>query len=107
MVDQEFFTLAEEALKILTEKSQGNFTSPIFIVIEDENCDPQTLQYALGKGAIGYESSSKLATLTLLGNHRRTSGTALPSVILREQRLVRRVWCFTIEGRTSCALSNG
>lgn len=58
IVDQEFFTLAEEALKIIKEKkkkSKGNFTSPIFIVITDENCDPKTLQYALGKGAIEYE----------------------------------------------------
>ncbi|CAI9765828.1 unnamed protein product [Fraxinus pennsylvanica] len=55
MVDQEFFTLAEEALKILAGEGKGNFTSPIIIVIADENCDPKTLQYALGKGAIEYE----------------------------------------------------
>ncbi|KAL2464213.1 Acetate/butyrate--CoA ligase AAE7 [Forsythia ovata] len=55
MVDQEFFTLAEEAVKILAEKSKGNFLSPLFIVIADENCDPKTLQYALERGAIEYE----------------------------------------------------
>ncbi|KAL2534668.1 Acetate/butyrate--CoA ligase AAE7 [Abeliophyllum distichum] len=55
MVDQEFFTLAEEAVKILAEKSKGNFMSPLFIVIADENCDPKTLQYALRRGAIEYE----------------------------------------------------
>ncbi|XP_074296704.1 acetate--CoA ligase CCL3-like [Silene latifolia] len=55
MVDQEFFTLAEEALKILAEKSKGNFKQPILIVIPDEACDPKGLQYALSKGAIDYE----------------------------------------------------
>ncbi|CAO2832136.1 unnamed protein product [Amaranthus hypochondriacus] len=53
MVDQEFFTLAEEALKILSDK--GNFKPPILIVIGDETCDPKTLHYALSKGAIEYE----------------------------------------------------
>ncbi|XP_057541525.1 acetate--CoA ligase CCL3 [Amaranthus tricolor] len=53
MVDQEFFTLAEEALKILSDK--GNFKPPILIIIGDESCDPKTLHYALSKGAIEYE----------------------------------------------------
>lgn len=55
MVDQEFFHLAEEALKIVEEKSKGNYKPPILIVIADETCDPKSLQYALGKGAIEYE----------------------------------------------------
>ncbi|XP_010053081.2 acetate/butyrate--CoA ligase AAE7, peroxisomal [Eucalyptus grandis] len=55
MVDQEFFPLAEEALKILAEKSDKNYKPPLLIVIADENCDPRTLKYALGKGAIEYE----------------------------------------------------
>ncbi|XP_044500411.1 acetate--CoA ligase CCL3 isoform X1 [Mangifera indica] len=55
MVDQEFFSLAEEALKILEEKSKGNYKPPILIVIGDESCDPKVLEYALGKGAIEYE----------------------------------------------------
>lgn len=55
MVDQEFFPLAEEALKIMSEKSKGNFKYPLLIVIADESCDPKQLHYALGKGAIEYE----------------------------------------------------
>ncbi|KAL2459309.1 Acetate/butyrate--CoA ligase AAE7 [Forsythia ovata] len=55
MVDQEFFILAEEALKILAEKNKGNFTPPLLVVIADENCDSKALQYALGRGAIEYE----------------------------------------------------
>lgn len=56
IVDQEFFTLAEEALKILAEKSEGNFKQPILIVIGDVTCDPKGLHYALSKGAIEYET---------------------------------------------------
>ncbi|KAF9607261.1 hypothetical protein IFM89_033468 [Coptis chinensis] len=55
MVDQEFFSLAEEALQIWEEKSKHNFKPPILIVIGDESCDPSALQNALGKGAIEYE----------------------------------------------------
>ncbi|KAI4344811.1 hypothetical protein L6164_011999 [Bauhinia variegata] len=54
MVDQEFFKLAEEALKIWSEKRKS-FKPPILIVIGDENCDPKGLKYALSKGAIEYE----------------------------------------------------
>lgn len=54
IVDQEFFSLAEEALKILSEKSKS-FKPPILIVIGDENCDPKALRDALDKGAIEYE----------------------------------------------------
>ncbi|PIN05350.1 Acyl-CoA synthetase [Handroanthus impetiginosus] len=55
MVDQEFYTLAEEALKIIVDKSKGKSTPPTLIVIPDENCDPKSLQYALEQGAIEYE----------------------------------------------------
>ncbi|KAI3469310.1 hypothetical protein Pfo_025973 [Paulownia fortunei] len=55
MVDQEFYTLAEEALKIMADTSKGKFKPPILIVIADENCDPKSLQYALGRGAVEYE----------------------------------------------------
>lgn len=55
MVDQEFFSLAEEAFKIMEEKSRGNYKAPLLIVIGDESCDPNGLRYALGKGAIEYE----------------------------------------------------
>ncbi|KAI5650895.1 hypothetical protein M9H77_36900 [Catharanthus roseus] len=59
MVDQEFFTLAEEALKLLSEKSKGKFKHPLLIVIADESCDPKSLQHALRKGAIEYEEFLK------------------------------------------------
>ncbi|XP_059298498.1 acetate--CoA ligase CCL3-like isoform X1 [Lycium ferocissimum] len=55
MVDQEFFPLAEEALKILENKSKGKSKRPIVIVIADKNCDPVPFQYALEKGAVDYE----------------------------------------------------
>ncbi|GLT45758.1 hypothetical protein SLA2020_195670 [Shorea laevis] len=55
IVDQEFFTLAEEALKIVEEKSKGKFKPPLLIVVADESCDPKSLRYALSKGAIEYE----------------------------------------------------
>ncbi|MED6130351.1 Acetate/butyrate--CoA ligase aae7, peroxisomal [Stylosanthes scabra] len=54
IVDQDFFTLAEEALKICSEKTKG-FKPPLLVVIGDENCDPKQLRYAVGKGAIEYE----------------------------------------------------
>uniref|UniRef100_A0A0D9Z655 4-coumarate--CoA ligase n=1 Tax=Oryza glumipatula TaxID=40148 RepID=A0A0D9Z655_9ORYZ len=59
MVDQEFFTLAEESLKILAEKKKWSFRPPILIVIGDPTCDPKPLQYALGRGAIEYEEFLK------------------------------------------------
>ncbi|XP_023528985.1 acetate/butyrate--CoA ligase AAE7, peroxisomal-like isoform X1 [Cucurbita pepo subsp. pepo] len=55
MVDQEFFPLAEEALKILAQKGHGHYKPPLLIVIGDESCDPEALKYALSKGAIEYE----------------------------------------------------
>ncbi|KAG6582182.1 Acetate/butyrate--CoA ligase AAE7, peroxisomal, partial [Cucurbita argyrosperma subsp. sororia] len=55
MVDQEFFPLAEEALKILAQNGHGHYKPPLLIVIGDESCDPEALKYALSKGAIEYE----------------------------------------------------
>ncbi|MBA0855159.1 hypothetical protein Goshw_009996 [Gossypium schwendimanii] len=55
IVDQEFFTLAEDSLKIMKEKSQGHFNPPLLVVVADEACDPEALRYALGQGAIEYE----------------------------------------------------
>ncbi|KAI3866100.1 hypothetical protein MKW92_002097 [Papaver armeniacum] len=55
MVDQEFFSLAEEALKILASDVKGTFKPPVLIVIGDENCDPGQFKDALDKGAIDYE----------------------------------------------------
>ncbi|GAA0157097.1 ligase [Lithospermum erythrorhizon] len=54
MVDQEFISLAEDALKVLAEKSGGKY-KPILIVIADESCDLKDLQYALNRGYIEYE----------------------------------------------------
>ena len=54
MVDQEFFTLVEEALKI-QEGNEKNFKPPLLVVIGDKSCDPKSLKYALGRGAIEYE----------------------------------------------------
>nr|XP_010938304.1 acetate/butyrate--CoA ligase AAE7, peroxisomal [Elaeis guineensis] len=55
MVDQEFFPLAEESLKIVANKKKGAFKPPLLIVVRDETCDPKSLQNALRKGAIEYE----------------------------------------------------
>ncbi|CAN0855524.1 Acetate--CoA ligase CCL3 [Linum grandiflorum] len=53
MVDQEFFRLAEDALKILNESKKDY--RPILIVIGDPSCETKWLEYALGKGAVEYE----------------------------------------------------
>ncbi|KAG1371334.1 acetate/butyrate--CoA ligase AAE7, peroxisomal [Cocos nucifera] len=55
MVDQEFFSLAEESLKIVANKKKGAFKPPFLIVVRDETCDPKSLQNALRKGAIEYD----------------------------------------------------
>lgn len=55
IVDQEFYTLAEEALSIMKNQSNDNFKLPIMIVVADKKCDPKALQHALRKGAIEYE----------------------------------------------------
>ncbi|KAK8661810.1 hypothetical protein V6N13_091404 [Hibiscus sabdariffa] len=55
IVDLEFFNLAENALKITKEKSQGDFKPPLVVVVADESCDSKTLSYALGQGAVEYE----------------------------------------------------
>ncbi|KAJ4723210.1 CoA ligase [Melia azedarach] len=55
IVDQEYFTLAEEALKIMEQSSKGIFKPPVLIVIGDESCNRKPLEYALGRGAIEYE----------------------------------------------------
>ncbi|MBA0683778.1 hypothetical protein Goari_025408 [Gossypium aridum] len=39
----------------MKEKSQGNFRPPLLVVVAEESCDPKTLRYALGQGAIEYE----------------------------------------------------
>ncbi|CAN1281417.1 Acetate--CoA ligase CCL3 [Linum perenne] len=53
IVDQEFFRLVEEALKILNETKKD--FKPILIVIGDPSCEPKSLEYALGRGAVEYE----------------------------------------------------
>ncbi|KAI9084258.1 hypothetical protein K1719_033765 [Acacia pycnantha] len=59
MVDQEFFHLAEEALRIWSEKNRDDnksFRRPLLIVIADgENRDPKEVRDAVERGAIEYE----------------------------------------------------
>lgn len=55
MVDQEFFSLAEESLQIISSKKKNSFKPPLLIVVGDQTCDPKSLHYALSKGAIEYE----------------------------------------------------
>ncbi|XP_058083176.1 acetate--CoA ligase CCL3 [Magnolia sinica] len=55
IVDQDFFQLAEEALKIIADKKKSDYKPPFLVVIGDESCNPSTLRYALQKGAIEYE----------------------------------------------------
>ncbi|KAI0529434.1 hypothetical protein KFK09_001983 [Dendrobium nobile] len=56
MADQEYFSLAEEALKIIADKhKKDTFRRPLMVVIGDENCDPNSLHVALRNGAVEYE----------------------------------------------------
>ncbi|BAA94975.1 AMP-binding protein [Arabidopsis thaliana] len=55
MVDQEFFTLAEDSLRLMEEKAGSSFKRPLLIVIGDHTCAPESLNRALSKGAIEYE----------------------------------------------------
>ncbi|XP_028756694.1 acetate/butyrate--CoA ligase AAE7, peroxisomal [Neltuma alba] len=56
MADQEFFPLAEEALRIWSQKDKSSFKPPLLIVIgDDEHRDPKELRSAVEKGAIEYE----------------------------------------------------
>ncbi|KAH6785922.1 hypothetical protein C2S51_038377 [Perilla frutescens var. frutescens] len=56
MVDQEFYTLAEEALTIVADKNKDKFKPPTLVVIADANCDRKSLDHALQRGAIEYET---------------------------------------------------
>lgn len=55
MVYQEFFSLAEDSLRIIADQKKGAFKQPLVIVIGDQTCDSAALQNALRKGAIEYE----------------------------------------------------
>ncbi|XP_027930351.1 acetate/butyrate--CoA ligase AAE7, peroxisomal-like [Vigna unguiculata] len=55
IVDQEFFSVAEESLKIWSENSK-TFKPPILIVIGDENCHPKVLKNCVSRGAVEYET---------------------------------------------------
>ena len=55
MVDQEFFTLAEESLRLMEEKAGSSFKRPLLIVIGDHTCHPESLHRALSKGVVEYE----------------------------------------------------
>lgn len=54
IVDQEFFSVAEESLKIWSENSKS-FKAPILVVIGDENCHPKVLKHCVSRGAVEYE----------------------------------------------------
>ncbi|KAL1536291.1 Acetate/butyrate--CoA ligase aae7, peroxisomal [Salvia divinorum] len=56
IVDQELFSLVEEALKIVADKSKDIFKPPTLIVIADASCDRKSLERALQRGAIEYET---------------------------------------------------
>ena len=55
MVGQEFFTLVAEALKIWAGH-ENDFKPPPLAVIGDKSCDPKSLTFALGRGAIEYKN---------------------------------------------------
>ncbi|KAK7332619.1 hypothetical protein VNO80_29374 [Phaseolus coccineus] len=55
IVDQEFFSVAEESLKIWSENSES-FKPPILVVIGDENCHPKVLRHCVTRGAVEYET---------------------------------------------------
>nr|CAD1833239.1 unnamed protein product [Ananas comosus var. bracteatus] len=55
IADQEFFTLAEDSLKIVREKNKAAFRPPLLVVVGDRTCDPKSLRYAVTNGAIEYE----------------------------------------------------
>ncbi|XXG53998.1 hypothetical protein AAC387_Pa03g1987 [Persea americana] len=55
IVDQELFSLLEEALRLIADQKKSNFKCPLLVVIGDENIDPKSLKIALQKGAIEYE----------------------------------------------------
>ncbi|KAJ3679524.1 hypothetical protein LUZ60_017535 [Juncus effusus] len=55
MVDQEFFSLAEDSLKLIADKRKSSFKPPLLIVISDPTLDPKPLEKAIQKGAIDYE----------------------------------------------------
>ncbi|KAK9161717.1 hypothetical protein Syun_008058 [Stephania yunnanensis] len=96
MVDQEFFTLAEEALKML--ESKGNFKPPLLIVIGDKNCDPKSLNYALANGAIEYDKFLETGDPEFPWRPPRMSGKALLWVTLLGLPLVQKEWsCTTAE----------
>jgi len=56
LVDQEFFRLLHEALRMMAEKHGAGFEPPFLVVIGDENCDEGNLKRALRSGAVDYEN---------------------------------------------------
>lgn len=55
LVDQEFFMLFHEVLRLMAEKHGSRFEPPFLVVIGDETCDKGNLKRALGSGAVEYE----------------------------------------------------
>ena len=60
LVDQEFFTLVDDALKILKQNLGPLFQPPLLVVLEDRYCPKDSLDVALSKGACGYEEFLQL-----------------------------------------------
>ncbi|KAH9306678.1 hypothetical protein KI387_011082, partial [Taxus chinensis] len=56
LVDQDFFPLLQDALRLIREKrGTSGFRDPVLVVIEDEACDKGNLERALKMGAVKYE----------------------------------------------------
>ncbi|KAK7361382.1 hypothetical protein VNO77_03438 [Canavalia gladiata] len=64
IVDQESFSLAEEALKIWSKKNEG-FKPPILIVIGGENCQPKALKMLWPKEPLSVRKFLRVVTLNL------------------------------------------
>ncbi|GER31417.1 AMP dependent ligase, partial [Striga asiatica] len=94
MVDQEFYSLAEEALKIMASSEKSENAPPILIVIADEACDPESLRHALSKGAIetpqdewqsitlGYTSGTTASPKGVVLHHRGAYLMALSNAVV-------------------------
>uniref|UniRef100_A0A0C9QVF5 TSA: Wollemia nobilis Ref_Wollemi_Transcript_5976_1901 transcribed RNA sequence n=1 Tax=Wollemia nobilis TaxID=56998 RepID=A0A0C9QVF5_9CONI len=55
LVDQEFFLLLHEALRLIGQKRGPGFRVPVLVVIGDETCERANLERALSHGALEYE----------------------------------------------------
>ncbi|KAJ0976343.1 hypothetical protein J5N97_018308 [Dioscorea zingiberensis] len=98
MVDQEFFTLAKDSLKIIDEKHNSDHKPPFLIVIKDKTNDPVSLYTMQSvKELLIMKLFFKLGILILLGSLQRMNGKALFWGILQTLHPIQRVWFFIIE----------